>query len=209
LSPKTKRRMLLHFQQHFSRYLLLIFLFFTGALCGVFSVSTLSESGRASSVQYSGALMQALSQSIPDIGMTLLWSVFVRFGSLLILYGGGILCVGTIVSTLHMLCFGFSMGFTADLFFRSIGWKAAFVLIGALLPSAFVFAVYLYASNLSMQTSRMLRQEIAKRRRLRIRERAARATSSWAPVAAAMLAGVLLESLLSPLLMHFFAKILV
>jgi len=198
-----------HFQQYFSRYLVLIFLFFTGALCGVFSVSTLSESGRASSVEYSAALMRALSQSIPDIGLTLLWSVLIRFGSLLILYGGGILCVGTIASTLHMLCFGFSMGFTVDLFFQSIGWKAAFVLLGAFIPMAFVFVVYLYASNLSMQTSRSLRQEIAKRRRLPIRERAARASSSWAPVSAAMLAGVLLESLLSPLLMHFFASVFI
>jgi len=209
LSQKTKRRVFQHIQQHFFRYLVLIFLFFTGALCGVFSVSTLTESGRASSVAYSGALMQALSRSIPDIGLTLLWSVLIRFGSLLILYGGGILCVGTFASTLHMLCFGFSVGFTVDLLFQSIGWKAAFVLLGALFPAAFIFIVYLYASNMSMQTSRSLRQEIRKRRRLSLRERAARASSSWAPVSAAMLAGVLLESLLSPLLSHYFRMIFV
>ena len=209
MSPKMKRRIMLHFQEYFSRYLFLIFLFFTGALCGVFSVSTLSEFGKTSSVEYTAALAEGLSQTIPDLGLTLLWSLLIRFFSLLILYAGAILCVGTIVSSLYMLCVGFSVGFTVTLFFHSIGWKAAFLLLGALIPAAFIFVVYLYASNLSMRSSRMLRQEIMRRQRLTLRERARKVSSEWVPVSGAILIGVLLESLVSPVLMHFFARILV
>ncbi|MFZ5975860.1 MAG: hypothetical protein ACOYU3_10755 [Bacillota bacterium] len=209
MSPKIKRKIFSHFQEYFSRYLFLIFLFFTGALCGVFSVSTLSEFGRNSSVEYTGALVQGLSQSIPDIGVTLLWSFLIRACSLAFLYAGGILCIGTIASFLYMLCFGFSMGFTVTLFFHSIGWKAVFILFGALLPGVYIFAVYLYASILSMLSSRTLRQEIMKRQRLSLRERARKVSAGWLPVSAAALAGILLESLVSPILMHFFARILV
>lgn len=209
MPPKMRRRMCMHFQEYFSRYLFLIFLFFTGALCGVFSVSTLSEFGQVSSVGYTTALVQALAQNIPNIGATFLWAFLIRMGSLLILYLGAILCIGTIVSCLHMLCFGFSMGFTVTVFFHSIGWKAAFILLGALLPAAYILVVYLYASILSMQSSRKLRQEIMKKLRMSLKDRARTVSEVWLPVSVAVFAGVLLESLVSPLLMHFFSKILV
>jgi stage II sporulation protein M len=209
LSPKMNRKLIAHFKEHFSRYLLLIFLFFTGALCGVFSVSTLSEHGRFSSIQYTGALIQGLAQQIPDLGSTFLWSFLMRFGSLFLLYLGAILCIGAATTFVLMLCYGFSMGFTVTLFFHSAGIKAGIILLGALLPAAYVFVVWLYASNLAMATSRSLRTEAMRRSRMGLADRARSASGPWMPVAAAMFLGVLLEVLISPLLMHFLARILV